>query len=949
MNNLRKKILSMMLMMSILLLLLPTNVLAAPSGVTLTVNPSSALADDSSPRADGAIYKTLQAAVNAAQNNDTIAVAQDLTLTSKVYVAEKNITLTSSDKGNPVTIYRGAGFASSVDGSRPNGYNPAMFEVAVSIISTPSDCASSLRLEHIILDEKALNEKDPSSSIEQLKKGQDGMIAVYGIVIDNTSGRIAKCILGEGAVLRNWGGDSAILATAYGRVEMESGSVIEDTMAATNWTSGHGQAIALAAGYLDMQKGAVIQNLVASAHGVFVDGGTAIINGTIKGLRGTSSTNGSGNAIRTNGSDTLVTIGADGLITDNYSWRGAVDLWGANLKLTVYGTVDDNHSTDRGGGISTSDYSGGTITLMPGCKVTNNTSQETGGGLYISPSGMLLVMEGGEISGNRSGVNQDGSINAGQMGGGIAFRKYGDAIKLLLKGGVIKDNIATGIGGGIGLDGGCGIEKIIPENGSTIVIKDNLQNTSESNDIGMTAGVAGSEKNQHLQITTETTLGNKWIYLGSANKYVSLKDETSDLSLANVNGTLETRFSTEAAALSLKKLAALWVNTPSDILSFDITKPTDSVDGLPFYVLTMQTKEDGTVDTAVKPEVYLASVNSDGSLKVAFTNNNANGYAVAIAQPITDYGTFVITGPAELDQKTDGTDYEVAYSSSFTATKDMLDIITARGTNGTYQFTIQLDNRLTLKKNGSNVDFTLTSEVFAVDPNTVVVDGSKVTFTCTLKTGWENKLTSTAPLFKADLTGVLPNANFEAGKYLNTTGKVTFSMANTNDIIIPANLVQTLMKEKTTTGNLTVSKTVSGSGAETTKDFTFTVTLTKTGSTFNQTYGEMNFVNGEATFTLKAGQQKKATGIPAGTEYTVKESDNSGYTVTVNGTKDTTAKGTIIADQDEVAAFNNERTSSITPPNTGDHHNSLWFYTLGLMSLAGIAIIVSLKSKKTVK
>ena len=104
-------------------------------------------------------------------------------------------------------------------------------------------------------------------------------------------------------------------------------------------------------------------------------------------------------------------------------------------------------------------------------------------------------------------------------------------------------------------------------------------------------------------------------------------------------------------------------------------------------------------------------------------------------------------------------------------------------------------------------------------------------------------------------------------------------------------------------GNLTVSKTVSGSGASTTKAFTFTVTLNDTS--ISGTYGDMTFANGEATFTLKDGESKTATGLPAGTGYTVSESDNSGYTVTVNNTNATAAAGAIGAGETALAAFNN--------------------------------------------
>lgn len=110
------------------------------------------------------------------------------------------------------------------------------------------------------------------------------------------------------------------------------------------------------------------------------------------------------------------------------------------------------------------------------------------------------------------------------------------------------------------------------------------------------------------------------------------------------------------------------------------------------------------------------------------------------------------------------------------------------------------------------------------------------------------------------------------------------------------------------TGNLKVSKTVSGNAASTTKAFTFTVTLSDTS--ISGTYGDMVFENGIAVFTLKTNESKTALDLPAGTTYTVVESDNSGYTVTVNGSDQTTAAGTITADCTTTEAFNNHKASS---------------------------------------
>lgn len=118
------------------------------------------------------------------------------------------------------------------------------------------------------------------------------------------------------------------------------------------------------------------------------------------------------------------------------------------------------------------------------------------------------------------------------------------------------------------------------------------------------------------------------------------------------------------------------------------------------------------------------------------------------------------------------------------------------------------------------------------------------------------------------------------------------------------------------TGSLTISKTVSGNAASTTKEFTFTVTLMQNGDTWNgeYTYGGVTFTNGEATFKLKAGDSKTITGIPAGFDYTVTESDNNGYTVTVNGENTATATGAIEAGETSTAAFKNTK-NYVYPPN----------------------------------
>lgn len=95
-------------------------------------------------------------------------------------------------------------------------------------------------------------------------------------------------------------------------------------------------------------------------------------------------------------------------------------------------------------------------------------------------------------------------------------------------------------------------------------------------------------------------------------------------------------------------------------------------------------------------------------------------------------------------------------------------------------------------------------------------------------------------------------------------------------------------------GNLKVSKTVNGDGADLTQEFPFTVTLTKDGKPLTGTYN-LDAENGaktgtialdesgSATFNLKHSESILIKDIPDGTKYTVKETIPELYTEANNG------------------------------------------------------------------
>jgi len=107
-----------------------------------------------------------------------------------------------------------------------------------------------------------------------------------------------------------------------------------------------------------------------------------------------------------------------------------------------------------------------------------------------------------------------------------------------------------------------------------------------------------------------------------------------------------------------------------------------------------------------------------------------------------------------------------------------------------------------------------------------------------------------------------------------------------------------------TTGNLRISKTVEGVGADTAKLFAFTVTLVGATGTFNYIGDETpsGTIESGDTISLAHGQSITIVGIPKGTMYSVVETDYSGVGYTTTNTGDI---GSIVLDETQKAAFVN--------------------------------------------
>ena len=143
-------------------------------------------------------------------------------------------------------------------------------------------------------------------------------------------------------------------------------------------------------------------------------------------------------------------------------------------------------------------------------------------------------------------------------------------------------------------------------------------------------------------------------------------------------------------------------------------------------------------------------------------------------------------------------------------------------------------------------------------------------------------------------------------------------------------------------GTLIVRKVLSGSQSSQSDVFHFTVSISPA---WNGTFGDLTFVNGVASFTLKGGEQIFIRNLPAGTKYSVTEIDagQNGYQSTSDG-----AAGTIPGRGTVTASFLNHKGPERPPkriPGTGDSSQPGIWISMGLCAAAAVCLTVLTKRK----
>lgn len=227
-------------------------------------------------------FATLAKAVDAAADGTTIYVMSDLIMDQCARFYDKSLKITSGE-GGPYTITRSADFKQQSDTAR-SWYNPAMIEVQSSSASSVG-----LTLSNIVLDDAGMHEGTVFAQAVSGDGNGDNTVYVQDAIIASNATVPCTVTLGKDAVLRNFGGMSAVRATDQAKIVMESGSVIEDTLTGYTRTKGSGAgsvgpagAIWLQGGTFVMEEGSKIRNM--DGRGVYADGGKVEIGGAISSI-----------------------------------------------------------------------------------------------------------------------------------------------------------------------------------------------------------------------------------------------------------------------------------------------------------------------------------------------------------------------------------------------------------------------------------------------------------------------------------------------------------------------------------------------------------------------------------------------------------------------------------------------------------------------------------------
>ena len=355
--------------------------------------------------------------VNAgSEENYTIHVLSDLTSTACARFYNKNVTIIGDGETAPV-VTRGDGFETISDIAR-SWYNPAMIEVGGTQDDESEELGkATLYLKNIILNDAGKHEGEQFNFAKTDGTGgnekyvQDAIIASY-----NGTGTIN---LGEGTVLKNFGGMTAVYITGSGKLTMENGSIIcdDDNFLASKEREGK-YPVMLIGATLEMDKGSYIMN-IKKALSINSIGAKCSVNGTIEGI------NGEGNPLVRVVGNSEFTLGKTGSIENNITNIIATAYIQSGSVAHFYGKITGNKAP--AGAIFIVTNGGNSYGyLYDGAEIINNESTGKYGIIEVQQGDCTFTMNGGTVSGNKA------------KAGAIQVRK--DNAKFIMNGGIVDNN-----------------------------------------------------------------------------------------------------------------------------------------------------------------------------------------------------------------------------------------------------------------------------------------------------------------------------------------------------------------------------------------------------------------------------------------------------------------------------------------------------------------------------
>lgn len=443
----KKRIISSILTVIMLMTMLPTAALAAASPGTSsgTVIYVSESGDDSAAGDENAPLKTIGAAFTKAADGDTICLLSDIKLVGKlVLTGDRSVTLAgkADETAKKITYTKDTSTTST---------EPYMIEVGVEYGTATK---TKLTLENVTIDAEAQDIRCvrvcPESTLTLENKATvcNGR-AVHedyatgtndwggGIVVDST----AKLIMNEGSAVTDCSAEQGGGIYLSGEMELNGGMLSGNTAVGDHFgtslsRSAHGGAILIRANRADydesydvpakltMTGGNIQNNKAASDLSAF--GGAVAILGTPK-----NTVDLTNEFIMTGGTISGNAAGYGGAI----SVYAADRYWNGNASVKISGNAEITQNIGRNGGgaiaLWTSKADDYTSTVeMSGGTISENKTFSKGGGVFLYGKGDSFYMTDGKISDNEA-----------KQGGGISISDTDAAAYLL--GGTIQDNKAT--------------------------------------------------------------------------------------------------------------------------------------------------------------------------------------------------------------------------------------------------------------------------------------------------------------------------------------------------------------------------------------------------------------------------------------------------------------------------------------------------------------------------